>query len=158
MLNAFRSAGLVWARSFGKHSLRCGYGSACRAQPDVEVEFICGGCTRILRLRRRLCCRHLSVLLDEYPCATQAAKRRLVRRKRLSENDVGFLNLDRSAHIQTEIKQPITGLRAATQQPDKGGDTGWRLGRAAFQTSQDWFFLRRFRSIALLIVGHENLL
>jgi hypothetical protein len=72
---------------------QCGCAWARRPQPDVEVEFI-GGCTRILRVRRGLGCRHFGVLLDEYPRATQAAKWRLVWRKLLSLNDVGFVDLD----------------------------------------------------------------
>ena len=96
----------------------------------------------------------MSILLDEDAGTAQAPEWRLVRRKLLAVDDVSLLNLHGAAHVQTGVKQPITGLRAATQQPDKAGDTGWGLARAAFQTSQDWLFLRFSWSIALLIVGH----
>jgi hypothetical protein len=92
----------------------------CRtAQLYIDVKLV--GFAGTMRARADLGCGYLGILLDEDPCAAQAAERRLLRRKLLAVDNVLRSNLDIAIHIETEMKQPITFLGAATQQSNKAG-------------------------------------
>jgi len=68
-----------------------------------------------MRLRHRLRCRHVGVLLYENLRAAQASERRPFRRELLGMNDVCFFNFDPTAHVERQVELPVSFLWAGAQ-------------------------------------------
>ena len=72
-----------------------------------------------MRLRHRLRCRHVGVLLYANLRATQAPERRPFRWQLLGMNDVGLFNFDRTAHVERQVELPISLLGLVPSKPMK---------------------------------------